>query len=790
VKQPPRSKSSLQLCGLLLVCLVGWGCAEPPPSRTCLLLDQVDAAEAAGPWRNLGGDRINIDWSRQTSGLVIEQKGKQVESTGQGRGKTLKKLMKGRREMVQTEPVSSIRLDTALRAGEKALLRLTYKRSWSEVGHVEVLLLDDGQALVRKKVPMKGSVVEMGLAVPTSGTDLLEIRHHLDPGTKINLKNIGLLALGDAEDGAGEVRARALQRLASDDRQTFFRGALDHRRIRIARDGCSRDAVVLAGGDTIEFTLPETGVEGTFTFWFVLPTGAADGKNLIRMEALGGGGWEPVGEWGVDGKGGAWREVVLQPGSLPGQCSAIRFGVADEEILVGLAEPLILPLRGTKGDLQNLILIDLDTLRADRLQCYGYDKRPTSAMLDPLLAKKGFSLFKNAYSASPWTIPATAKFLASRYQDFHQGDRQISLDHVMLPEVLREHGYYCAAFTGGGMMGVSGMGQGFVEYHTRGSFGKIEDSFPPAREWLKEWAGGPFCLFLHTYETHRPLTRGTFCGGLPRGRLGDLTSGEALLTKRVTTSSEFSPQELDYIKAAYDGSVRTATDAVADLFQLMEELDLWRNSVVVILSDHGEEFWDHFPVFGAHGHSLYSELLDVPFLVYAPGLRQRGLGVIKEPVSTVDLLPTVVDLLGLDWQGHTDGVSVRPLMAGEEFERTIPILAGMQGPGIHPESLPRVCIIEDGYKYIERVGPKSSKNQPKERWKYYPDQDELYSLSDDPHEQQDLRRSDFTRWNRMRESLLRALDRTKPAETSAQGLRSEAPPENLDQQLQALGYIE
>ena len=243
-----------------------------------------------------------------------------------------------------------------------------------------------------------------------------------------------------------------------------------------------------------------------------------------------------------------------------------------------------------------MILIDLDTMRADRLGCYGYDSRPTCGRLDSLVKERGFHLFKNAFSSASWTTPATAKFLASRNIDFDTQEQGIPRGYRLFAEMLRTHGYYCAAFTGGGYLRTPGFEQGFHEYRWSRESGKAEDTFVPAASWLESAPIQPFFLFLHTYESHMPYTRDVLCKGLPSGRLGDLTQGEPLIPRASTVCSELTPAESLYMQAAYDGGVRVSCDATADFLLLLDEYDLWKDTVVVILSDHGEEFWDHFPI--------------------------------------------------------------------------------------------------------------------------------------------------------------------------------------------------
>jgi arylsulfatase A-like enzyme len=215
--------------------------------------------------------------------------------------------------------------------------------------------------------------------------------------------------------------------------------------------------------------------------------------------------------------------------------------------------------------------------------------------------------------------------------------------------------------------------------------------------------------------------------------------------------------------------------------------------VVVILSDHGEELWDRHQLFGAHGHSLYSEMLDVPFLVHGPATAGRGLSSLETPVSTVDLPPTAAALLGLTWDGPADGVDLAPLLTGGTVTREVPILADLQREGMHPEIAPQACIVEGGLKYIEpmadgrplRHGPLSDLVPPVGP--------SLYRLADDPKELENLAAAEPDLAKRMGERLRQALalalspDDLMPGPDGA----TDPPPGNEPEgQLKVLGYLD
>ncbi len=153
----------------------------------------------------------------------------------------------------------------------------------------------------------------------------------------------------------------------------------------------------------------------------------------------------------------------------------------------------------------NLVVVSVDTLRADHLGCYGYP-RPTSPEIDRF--RRDAALFEQAIAQAPSTLPSHASLLTSLVPQRHGASwaarRALPEEVVTLPEVLRRHGYRTAAFTGGGQMHPSnGLAQGFDLYRVTGPL-PLAETVAAALPWLDEHREGPFFLFLHTYETHHP----------------------------------------------------------------------------------------------------------------------------------------------------------------------------------------------------------------------------------------------------------------------------------------------
>jgi arylsulfatase A-like enzyme len=221
----------------------------------------------------------------------------------------------------------------------------------------------------------------------------------------------------------------------------------------------------------------------------------------------------------------------------------------------------------------------------------------------------------------------------------------------------------------------------------------------------------------------------------------------------------------------------------------LDELNLWEDTIVLITSDHGEEFWDHFQGFSKHGHSLYGELLNVPLFLYVPELSTKHLKTVDEEVSLVDVVPTIGDLLGLEFNEPLDGITLCPLLRGEGVHRTYPILATHHNANL--QRTLRVCSVADGIKYIEPIAAQNVPSSAHGACFHWELGRELYNLHQDPREQHN-------------EALLKpgAAD-TLAARTQAAFAKSLAPsipasdasfvpplPRSLREQLKAAGYLE
>jgi arylsulfatase A-like enzyme len=454
-----------------------------------------------------------------------------------------------------------------------------------------------------------------------------------------------------------------------------------------------------------------------------------------------------------------------------------------------------------------LVLISLDTLRADRLNCYGYEKRTVSPHIDAL-ARDGI-LFENHISAAPWTIPAHISLLTSLWPSNHgvtaslreinaNGEEYpvLSDSRTTLAEVLVAHGYSTAAFTAGDTLDRRfGYGQGFSIYRTN-MFKLHEEPMREMGQWVAVQRTRPFFLFWHTFEPHAPYLGTRFLEEvLPpervegvreaveryarRLRKGEVHPGrfESILVRRNVF-------ERDVVEALYVGAVADADDWVGRFLDELRTLELYDRALIVLTSDHGEEFADRSPdaFYNAHGHNLRREMVRVPLIVKLPGQEAAGTRV-ASPSRAVDVMPTVLDVVRLPGLAQMQGTSLRPLWEADAPESRTVFVEAL-------EDLSEEKAIQVGrYKYTVRIGAESVARRGRVHIPPKPLGRGLYDLENDPGETNDLLDGDA---DPEHARVAGELDRELRAHLSAQ--RPDSRPETIDpatlERLRQLGYVE
>jgi arylsulfatase A-like enzyme len=319
----------------------------------------------------------------------------------------------------------------------------------------------------------------------------------------------------------------------------------------------------------------------------------------------------------------------------------------------------------------NVVLITIDSLRADHLDHLGYD-RPTATGLDPFRDRS--TLFARALAPTPSTAPSTASLLTGLFPLRHgvvTPEGAIADDVATLAELLRESGWSTAALSHHPVLTRKrGFARGFERFE--GAIGPATD-YADADQmiaWMREWlaeARRPFFLYLHVMNVHGPyrvptLRRQDLLGHFPgtQFKYGDALMRGIMENGAIGLRSLVKARYRGSLVDQYDTAVRYATGRVAKVLDLLRADGSFDESVVVLTADHGEELFDHGG-FG-HGHTLYREVLHVPLYVKLPG-QQTG-GTIDSAVSLMDVFPTILEVLSVP-APEVDGRSLVPVMRGE-----------------------------------------------------------------------------------------------------------------------------
>jgi arylsulfatase A-like enzyme len=436
---------------------------------------------------------------------------------------------------------------------------------------------------------------------------------------------------------------------------------------------------------------------------------------------------------------------------------------------------------------RNAIVILLDTVRADRLSCYG-NARATTPAIDAFAAQS--VVFETVVSSSPWTKPSICALLDAR-QPGHAIDEDGRLERSLV-ESFRKAGVRTAAFTEGGFFSrYFDMNRGFDhfveeegavqllepgEVRNENPRGGIENTFALARAWLAEHKQQPFFVVIHTYEPHMPYLDREFARALSSGRL-PATFTLDLLPRVRSGELELTADETEYVKALYDGDLRSTDRHVGAFLAFLGEQGLARNTLVVLTSDHGEELGDHDPdLIGDHGHSLHDALVLVPLIVRDPTATSAPRRIASQ-VRVIDILPTIAERMRVDVDVPIHGASLVPLIEGRR-EQNRPALMGWNGKG--PAS---IGIREDGFKYIVHV-PGGQRNKV---LRHPSPPCQLYDLENDPGERHNLCAS--------RPKLVAALQTTLRQRSAGLEVRQELPDgeaidERLSDRLRSLGYVD
>jgi arylsulfatase A-like enzyme/Tfp pilus assembly protein PilF len=403
---------------------------------------------------------------------------------------------------------------------------------------------------------------------------------------------------------------------------------------------------------------------------------------------------------------------------------------------------------GVARERLNLLVVTLDTTRADRVGAYGAAVR-TPAF--DRLAREGI-LFEQTETAAPLTLPAHASIFTGRFPPEHgvrdNGGFFVSPDEVTLATVLKGAGFQTGAAVAAYVLdGKWGLNKGFDSYvddfeGTRGREGSSRSMQRTANEvvdlalpWLEKVKEQRFFAWLHFYDPHGPYTP-------PE------------------------PYATEYAGRPYDGEVAFTDSQLGRVLSFLESNRLLDRTVVVVIGDHGESLGDHGE--DSHGFFVYEAATRVPFVIRAPYARlvQRR---VADPVRSVDLMPTVLDLLGVPSPKGISGRSLVPLMTGDSRDMGLEAYAEAMYPLHHFGWADTRALRVGRYKVFD--APKS----------------ELYDIDKDPGERKDI----FAERRALGEQMLARLRQLHAGWTAA-GASSKPAPEidpEVRSRLAALGYV-
>jgi arylsulfatase A-like enzyme/Flp pilus assembly protein TadD len=408
----------------------------------------------------------------------------------------------------------------------------------------------------------------------------------------------------------------------------------------------------------------------------------------------------------------------------------------------------IRPLQAAGASKPNVILITIDTLRADHLHCYG-DAQIETPTIDALASAA--ARFTQAYSAVPITLPSHTTIFTGDYpmatgmHDF--SDNKLPRTAVTLAEVLRENGYSTAAFIGSAVLDSRfGLNKGFDTYYDHFDFSRLNEAnldlmdrrgdqvMDETLRWLRLDPPQPIFLWVHLYDPHYPYTP-------PE------------------------PYASRYRSHPYDGEIAFADAQVGRLFAFLRDNGLYGGSVIALMADHGEGLGEHGEK--THGFFVYNSTLHVPLIIRVPGAAPR---VISDEVSLVDVMPTLLQALNLPIPASVQGRSLLGEILGRPSSGSSKLYAETYLPLLHFHWSQLRSFQSRGIKYIDAPRP------------------ELYDTRSDPHELKDLYQARRALAHSLHDDLFTMLRRYTPRSANAASEKGLTDPALLER-LRSLGYV-
>ncbi len=400
----------------------------------------------------------------------------------------------------------------------------------------------------------------------------------------------------------------------------------------------------------------------------------------------------------------------------------------------------------------NLVIITIDTLRADHLECYGYKSIKTPRI--NALAADGI-LVENAYSPIPLTLPSHASLFTGTYPLFH-GVRDfsgftLSKERITLATMLKSTGYSTGAVVGAAVLEARwGINQGFDSYY---------DNFPPSLQqnwqpvverrgdevvqeslrWLEKNRREPFFLWIHLFDPHDPYTPPP-------------------------------PYDQQYSARPYDGEIAYTDENIGRIMDGLKRSGLYDNCLIVLLGDHGEGLGEHGEK--THGFFIYDSTLRIPLIFKLPGAAAPRSRRIAGPLRIIDVAPTVLQILRLSGKvraPEVQGQGAYSTLLGKASPSDRASQAEIMLPYFHFDWSPLLSIRTGRFKYIDAPKP------------------ELYDTVADPKETRNIYSENRVMAARLKDLLLQDIARYSPR-TATAGTPSDVDPVTMEK-LASLGYL-
>jgi len=426
-----------------------------------------------------------------------------------------------------------------------------------------------------------------------------------------------------------------------------------------------------------------------------------------------------------------------------------RFLPTKEDRYISELEELMSPLDVSE---LNILFITLDTTRADHLGCYGYDRAETPNI--DRLAETGI-LFKNATCQVPFTLPSHSSMFTGTYPFYHgvrdNGGFYLEQERTTLAEVLKVHGMATSAFVGAFVVDSRwGLDQGIDYYYDNFDFAKYKrisldsvqreggEVIEAFFEWFEENYQKKFFSWIHFYDPHTPYD----------------------------PPEPYKTRFSKWNWGLYDGEIAYVDELIGKVLDKLIEKDVLKKTLIVIVGDHGESLGQHKE--NAHGFFIYDAAISVPLIIHLPSRNLRAKKV-NTRVETIDIMPTLLQILGLPLPSEVQGKSLLPLILDKHSNQERFAYSETYYPRYHFGWSELKSLQNSRYKYIQAPRP------------------ELYDIVNDPNELTNIYRQEIKIGKQFEEKLNSLLEKM-----SAEGIEEKGP-QKLDEEamekLMALGYV-